>query len=314
MKKNVACIDLGSNSCRMRIADINGKILYKDSKPTKLGEGLFETGRLGKDSFKRSLEAFTEFAGQMKKYDVCKYRAVATEACRQASNSKEFCTEIKEKTGIFLEIIPPLEEARLNLKGAIEHAKSFDYAVVYDLGGASTEITLAKNTKQIEIIHTISIPWGARNGSEAYDLQEYDGQNALRLENDIKKYVEGFIKASDLEKYRDKCCLIAISSTPLRLCSMIKQQEKYEREQNDGEVMKATDIDHVVKQVCEMTLEERAKSPYIGENRAPVFVAAAIIFKSIYRTLNFENVIVSFKGAQDAMIEELCDGKNDEVR
>lgn len=313
MKRKVACIDLGSNSCRMRIADANGQILYKDSKPTKLGEGLFETGRLSKDSFERSLRTFTEFSEQMKKYDVCKYRAVATEACRRASNAKEFCAAIKEKTGIELEIISPLEEARLNLKGAIYHAKSFEYAVVYDLGGASTEITLAKNTKQIEIIHTISVPWGARNGAEAYDLQEYNKQNALRLENDIKKYVKDFIKRADLEKYRDKCCLIAISSTPLRLCSMIKRQEKYEREQNDGEVTKATDIDSVVKQVCEMTLEDRAKSPYIGENRAPVFVAAAIIFKSIYRTLNFENVIVSFKGAQDAMVEELCNGKNDEV-
>jgi len=308
MKKNVACIDLGSNSCRMRIAQPDGQTLYKDAKATKLGEGLFESGRLTETAMNRAFYALDEFSLFMELYQVGSYRAVATAACREAENGADFVRQVHEKTGIFLEIISPLEEARLNLKGAISHAKGFEYVIVYDLGGASTEITLAKNTKQIEIIHTISIPWGARNGSEAYDLQEYDGQNALRLENDIKKYIEGFIKASDLEKYRDKCCLVAISSTPLRLCSMVKNQEKYEREQNDGEVITKKELEAVVQRVCAMNLQERQQSPYIGENRAPVFIAAAIIFKTIYDMLNFDKVIVSYKGALDAMIEELCHG------
>ncbi|MBO4294749.1 MAG: hypothetical protein J5896_04820 [Alphaproteobacteria bacterium] len=308
MRKNIACIDLGSNSCRVCIADADGKILYKDAKATKLGEGIFQTGLLSQGSFERSLNAFDEFAKQMKKYEVGKYRAVATEACRRASNADKFCAMIKDKTNIELEIIEPLEEARLNLKGAILHAKGFDYAVVYDLGGASTEITLARNTQKTDILHTISIPWGARNAAEAYALEEFSPQNAIKLRNDIMAYVEDFIKSSELEKYKKDSCLIAISSTPLRLCSMVKKQEKYEREKNDGEVMNKTDIDAVVQKVCAMNIQERTNSPYIGENRAPVFVAAAVIFKAIFTTLNFDNVIVSYKGALDAMIEELCHG------
>lgn len=308
IKGNLASIDLGSNSCRLRIADSNGTVLYRDLRATNLGECLFQTGKLSDASIERGLKAFEEFADVMKKYEVTSCRAVATEACRKAKNAKEFLNLIKQKTGISLEIISPLEEARLNLKGAVSNAKGAKYVVVYDLGGASTEITLAKNGASLEILNTVSIPLGARNASEGYDLKEYDEKNALKLKDDIQKYVFDFILNSAFNKYQKESVLIATSSTPLRLCSMVKNDGYYTREKNDGAVVKSKDIDKVIEKVLSMSLKERAESPYIGENRASVFVAAAIIFKTIYQTLNFEKMTVSFKGALDAMIEELKNG------
>lgn len=305
---NLASIDLGSNSCRLRIAKPDGTVLYKDLKATKLGEGLFETGKLSDASIERGLNAFEEFAKIMKQYDVCAYRAVATEACRRARNGADFLNSVKQKTGISLEVISPLEEARLNLKGAVSNAKGAKYVVVYDLGGASTEITLAKNEKSPEIIHTVSIPLGARNASEAYGLKEYNLQNAARLKKDIEKYVLDFTAQSKLKDYQAESVLIATSSTPLRLCSMVKNDGFYTREKNDGALVDCVDIDRVIEKVLSMSLKERAESPYIGENRAPVFIAAVIIFKTIYQTLNFDKLVVSFKGALDAMIEELIHG------
>ena len=295
IKGNLASIDLGSNSCRLRISDSNGVILYKDLRATKLGEA----------SIERGLVAFEEFSLLMKSYDVTSYRAVATEACRKAKNAKEFLDLVKQKTGISVEIIDPLEEARLNLKGAVSNAKGAEYVVVYDLGGASTEITLAKNTSKLEILHTVSVPLGARNAAEAYELQEYHVQNALRLEKDIQKYVADFIRDSNFESYRDKSVLVATSSTPLRLCSMVKNDGEYTREKNDGAVVKSKEFDKIIEKVLAMSLQERAESPYIGENRAPIFIAAVVIFRAIYQTLNFKTLTVSFKGALDAMIEEL---------
>lgn len=307
-KGNLASIDLGSNSCRLRVADSNGTVLYKDLKATKLGEGLFETGKLSDASIERGLKAFEEFADVIKKYEVTACRAVATEACRRAKNGKEFLDLVKQKTGISLEIIDPLEEARLNLKGAISNAKGAKYVVVYDLGGASTEITLAKNGASPEILHTVSIPLGARNASEGYELKEYNEKNALKLKDDIQKYVFDFILSSGFGKYKKESVLVATSSTPLRLCSMVKNDGYYTREKNDGAVIDCKDIDEVIEKVLLMGLKERAESPYIGENRASVFVAAVIIFKTIYQTLGFDKMTVSFKGALDAMIEELTHG------
>lgn len=307
--KKTACIDLGSNSCRLRIADKNGNVIYKDAKATMLGEGLFETKNLTPDAIERGLAVLGEYALQMKNNNVEKYRAVTTAACRMAQNGKDFVRLVKEKTGLDLEIIDTVEEARLNLKGAMLNApKDKKYVVVYDLGGASTEISLAENSAKTHILYTISIPWGARNSAEAYDLKEFKKANALRLEKDIKEYVSLFCKNAHLEEYRKGCCLIATSSTPLRLCSMIKEDGYYAREKNDGVRLSCESLDEAVKTVKSMSLEERSQSAYIGKDRGPIFIAACIIFKAIYDELKFDEIIVSFKGAQDALLEELKNG------
>jgi len=306
---NIACIDLGSNSCRLRISDQKGNVIYKDSKPTKLGEGLFETGLLSNNSIGLAIQALSEYAALMKQNNVEKYKAVATAACRTAKNGKEFVRLVKLKTGLDLEIIDAIEEARLNLKGAMLNApKNKEYVVVYDLGGASTEITLAENNSQARILHTISIPWGARNASEAFRLKEFDEKKALELEKEIQNYTRDFALHSDLKKYHDKCCLLATSSTPLRLCSILKKDGSYTREKNDGACVACKDIDKIVCAVEKMSLDQREKSAYIGQDRAPIFVAACVIFKAIYDVLGFDEFIVSFKSAQDAMLEELKNG------
>ncbi len=307
--KTIASIDLGSNSCRLRVADESAHVLFMDSKATMLGEGLAKTGLLSQDSVERGLKAFEEFSSVMEKYHVTKYRAITTEACRKALNGQDFINMIKEKTGIKLEIIDAKEEARLNLKGASRNAnKCKQYIVVYDLGGASTEISLAKNDKDCEILYTISIPWGARNAMEAYDLKEFDKNKALKLRDDIQKEVKKFIKNSDFERYQNDCCLIATSGTPLRLCAMVKDDGTYVKDKNDGASVLCKDFNQAIECICKMNLKERENCPYLSVDRAPIFVAACVIFKAIYDALGFDEMIVSFKGAQDAILEELCHG------
>lgn len=62
------------------------------------------------------------------------------------------------------------------------------YVLIYDLGGGSTEVSLARNAKNPEILFTISIPWGARNSSEAFGLSAYDEENADRR---VARYTVG---------------------------------------------------------------------------------------------------------------------------
>lgn len=310
--ENLACIDLGSNSCRLRIADSKGKIIFHESQTTALAEGFSSTHRLSDEAMKRCLDTLKKFALLMQENHVRSYRAVATAACRMALNGDEFIQKVRKQTGISLEIITPYEEARLNIKGALLNVpKNFEYAVVYDLGGASTEISLS-TTQETNILQTISIPLGARNAGEIYDLNDFKRENAERLRHDIRSYTEEFIKKSKLENFRDKACLVATSSTPLRLNAMIRDFGIYDRKQNDGMVFKVSEADGVIEKTEKMIFDERLANPYIGD-RASIFIPACVIFKSIYDTLKFPQIIVSLKGAQDAMIEELCHGKDDKI-
>ena len=138
MQNRYAAIDLGSNSCRLTIADDKGRVIYKSQYATKLAEGLFASNKISADSFLRAEQAFCSFADDLKKYGVepKNIRAIATAACRMASNSADLQKMIKEKTGINLEIIDERQEAELNLLGGMKHiAEKSKYVVLYDLGG-----------------------------------------------------------------------------------------------------------------------------------------------------------------------------------
>ena len=305
-QKNLAAIDLGTNSCRLMIADNQGKVLYRNSIATKLGEGMYEHMCFTDKAVERGLQAFREYAEKLKEYNVGTYRAIATASCRMAKNGAEFVKKVEEQTGIKLNVIDGFTEAELNLKGAILNApENAEYVVVYDLGGGSTEITLAQRYPELKILYSLSMPWGARNASEAFELSEYNQKGYEKLTAEIKEYVAKFKQQSDVEKYKSECCLLATSSTPLRLFAMAENWPVYNRYKADGQLLSKDKLNQVVGKVYAMNTQERERSVYIGENRAPIFVAACVIFKTIFDELGFDELTASLKGAQDEIIREL---------
>lgn len=308
-KTNLAAIDLGTNSCRLQIVDKNGDILLRESVTTKLGEGLVENMRFTDEAIARGLNCLNRYAELMRDYKVGKYRAITTASCRMAKNGEQFVKMVEKMSGIKLEIVSAEEEAMLNLRGAALNAsKDAEYILVYDLGGGSTEISLATNDKSPKMIHTISIPWGARNAAEHFDLCEYDEQKALSLRSEVQKYVRDFVIDSEFLQYLPKCCAIATSSTPLRLMNMIKNTSVYSKDFADGLTESTSKFDEQIKKIYASNLRERAENPNIGENRAPIIVAASVIFQTIYKTLKIKELTASLKGAQEAIIADLIKG------
>ena len=309
MTKNVfAAIDLGTNSCRLLIADEEGRELCKEIVTTRLGEGMYPEMKFTAEAFARGLDCLKNFAELMKKYGVTKYRAIATAGCRMASNGAEFVKKVLDEAEIKLEVIDGYEEARLNLKGALVNVKGkAPYVLVYDLGGGSTEITLATNSDNPEILHTISIPWGARNATEAFGLENYNPESAAKLRDEIKKQVSGFCLDCRLRDYDGKVCCVATSSTPLRLTSWVRQYGEYDRERADGEEVTVSELDRVIGEVNAMSREKLAQIPYVGEKRSFIFQAASIIFKTIYDGLGVQKLTASLKSAKDGIIDELVE-------
>ena len=167
-KTNLAAIDLGTNSCRLKITDKNGKLICREATTTKLGEGMTKDMCFTPEAVERGVNCLRHYAEIMKKHDVGLYRAITTASCRMAKNGEQFVKKIYDVCVIKLEIVSAYEEALLNVRGASLNAPADkDFVLVYDLGGGSTEITLATNEYEPKILHTISIPWGARNRGTA---------------------------------------------------------------------------------------------------------------------------------------------------
>lgn len=305
-RKNLAAIDLGTNSCRLMITDANGNMLFRDSVNTKLGEGMYAGGSFTAEAVQRGIACLEQFAEQMKSYSVGYYRAIATAACRTAKNGADFVRQVKEKSGIDLEVISAEEEARLNLRGAALNAdKKHKYLLVYDLGGGSTELTLALNEEEPKILYTLSIPWGARTAAEAYALNAYEKEAAQKLRAEIHHYTEQFLQKTDFESCRGDCCCLATSSTPLRLWSMLNRTAVYDKFCADGQLLKTAELDALIADIRKITPDKLAESPYVGKNRAPIFNAACVIFQTVYQNLQIAEITASLKGAQEAIIQDL---------
>ena len=306
--ENLAAIDLGTNSCRLRITDKYGNLVYRHAETVKLGEGLYANNRFSTEAMERTMRCLSQYYEDICTYGVLHYRAVATASCRMAANGAKFVKMVDDECGIKLEIISAEEEALLNLKGArLNASPEMPYLLVYDLGGGSTEITLATNEDNPKILYTVSIPWGARNASEAFDLVEYDEERADELRAEVRKYTEKFLNSSEFSKYKNQCDCIATSSTPLRLLSMVWNTEGYNKDRVDGIAAEVRMIDAQIEKIWQMSLEEMEKCQYIGENRAPIFVAATVIFKEIYDNLQLNTIMASLKGAQEAIIKDLME-------
>lgn len=300
---NLAAIDLGTNSCRLKITNAEGVLLYRDSVATKLGEGLHGSGKFSVAAIERGLNCLSQYAAELKKFEVTRYRAVATASCRMAANGADFVKEVENKTGIKLEIISPREEAELNVKGAALNASpDAEYIVVYDLGGGSTEISLAENNAEKNILYSISMPWGARNAAEAFDLAVYNEEKAARLRSTATEYALKFVNEAGFNKYKQQCECIATSSTALRLANMVCATGCYNRDYADGLTINIAQTDEQIVRVYSMSFAEMAESAYIGKNRAEVFVAACIIFKSVYDALGIDVLTTSLKGALEAIL------------
>lgn len=305
-RKNLAALDLGTNSCRLMITDINGNMLFRDAVNTKLGEGLFGGGNFTAEAMQRGIACLEQFSEQMKNYHVGSYRAIATAACRMAQNGADFIRQVKEKSGIVLEVIDAAEEADLNLRGAALNAdKQHKYLLVYDLGGGSTELTLALNGKEPEILYTLSVPWGARTAAEAYSLNAYDAAAAQKLRAEIHHYTEQFLQKTNFASCRGDCCCLATSSTPLRLWSMLNKTAVYDKYCADGQRLKTAELDALIADIRKITPDKLAESPYIGKNRAPIFNAACVIFQTVYQNLQIAEITASLKGAQEAIIQDM---------
>ncbi len=117
-----AAIDIGSNSCRLKIARVQQhhlKVLHEDREVTRLGASVFESGVVSPDAMAGTLVALKRFYRAVKLHSADQVRAVATSALRDARNAQAFLAWVKSETGWDVEIISGLEEARLIHRGVM---------------------------------------------------------------------------------------------------------------------------------------------------------------------------------------------------
>ncbi|MEL6542483.1 MAG: Ppx/GppA phosphatase family protein [Pseudomonadota bacterium] len=313
-----AALDLGTNNCRLLIARPSGKdftVIDAFSRVVKLGEDLATTGRLSDEAMDRALGALSVCAEKLRRRNVRLARSVATEACRRASNGQDFIERVRRETGIALDVITAEEEARLAVLGChILLEEGSGPAVIFDIGGGSTELVLLEkggsSTGKIpRILDWQSVPWGVvsltdtverRGGDAAARLNRYTKMRRLVSES-FAPFAERIADAAQSDDIR----LLGTSGTVTTLASLHLELPHYDRKAVDGLIVPSEAMRAISADLSHMSAYERSELPCIGQDRANLVVAGCAILESILDLWPARRLGVADRGIREGILRSL---------
>ncbi len=308
-----AALDLGTNNCRLLIARPAGEdftVIDAFSRVVKLGEGLAESGRLSDEAMDRALGALKVCADKLKRRSVHLARSVATEACRRAENGAEFITRVREETGIVLDIISAEEEARLAVLGChVLLTDSPGPAVIFDIGGGSTELVLIEPGDPVpHILDWQSVPWGvvsltetAGRGEETPELRAERYAEMRRLVSDSFAEFAARIAPAQVADMR----LLGTSGTVTTLASLHLELPHYDRRAVDGLIIPTQAMRDINTRLSLMSPDERAALPTIGLDRSEMVVAGCAILDAILDIWPAPRLGVADRGIREGILRSL---------
>lgn len=310
-----AALDLGTNNCRLLIARPSGEnftVIDAFSRVVRLGEGLAASGRLSDDAMERTLAALHVCAEKLRRRHVHLARSVATEACRRASNGEEFIERVRRETGIALDIISAQEEARLAVLGChILLEDGAGPAVIFDIGGGSTELVLVEPSGAVpRIIDWMSVPWGVvsltdtvtgSDDSEQQRLERYRRMRETVLDS-FKPFAE---RIREFTRGPDPIRLLGTSGTVTTLASLHLELPQYDRRAVDGLIVDSKDMREISAKLSHMSGPERRQLPCIGDDRANLVVAGCAILESILDIWPSETLGVADRGIREGILRSL---------
>ena len=295
--KRIAFIDLGSNSVRFVIYEISKtgsyRLIYQEKESVRLSENMWGTHELTKEAMERSLRALKGFVHMADAMEANTIKAVATAAVRLAKNGDAFIESVKERTGLDLECIAGEEEARLGFLGVINTIGLKDF-IIFDLGGASTEITLVRNRY---ITKSVSLPIGALTLTGTYQKgDEYTPKELDKLTKVVKKTIKEHTWLRNV-----KLPLLGIGGTARNIAKMDQRKLSYPITKLHNYEIPYHRFHEILEEVKGKTLEERKKISGLSSERADIIIAGLTIVEELFNYVNTKTLVVGGCGLREGL-------------
>lgn len=323
-----AALDLGTNSCRMLIAQPRGsqfQVIDSFSKTVQLGVGLEASGRLSRASMGRTVQALRICQKKIEAHGVRRMRLVATEACRRARNARDFIRQVRRETGLQLEIIQPEEEARLAVISCapLVNART-EQLLVVDIGGGSTELVwidlsgVAPEERQRAImrLHTgfqpqgegaarvvdwISVPLGVATLKDQFGDVEDDAARFALMSWFFEENLASF-SPYNAQNPREGFQIIGTSGTVTTVAASFLGLKRYDRAKVDGLHMTSDQIDTVIRDYLMLGPEGRRADPHIGRDRHALIMSGAAILQALMRIWPTDRLSVADRGLREGLL------------
>ncbi len=312
-----AAIDLGTNSCRLLVARPKRggfSVIDAFSRTVCLGEGLSATGELQPEAMDRVIEALRICGTKIRRRGATLGRAVATQACRMARNGNQFLDRVGQETGLMLDIVSPAEEARLAAMGCwplVE--RSCDMALVFDIGGGSTELIWidVKGTQNRSLEPRIatwtSLPCGVVNLTERFGTPHLGPETFAPMVEHVRSVLATFGGANPWRAPFDagRVHLVGTSGTVTTLAGLSLGLERYERDRVDGTWLDQGEVERLTDLLSGLSHEGRQALPCVGADRADFVLAGCAILTAIQSLWPCPRLRVADRGLREGILLSL---------
>jgi len=303
-KKNLAAIDVGTNSIHLVIAEVipdsgRFKVLDREKEMVRLGSGSTDMKYLSEGAMDRALQALHRFkiiADSLR----APVRAVATSAVREALNQDEFIRQVRTETGIKLEIASGFEEARLIHLGVLQALAVFKKThLMVDIGGGSTEFLIGH---QRRILYSNSLKIGAVRLTQRFFNGQKTSAKSIR---ECERYVRGMLNPIRRSAKRQRYEIaVGSSGTIMNIAGIIRLRRDGEEEGSlNNFTFSRDELFETVEEIVEAERpEDRLKIDGLDPARADIIVAGAIILEQVFRELGIRTMTVSEYALREGII------------
>jgi len=284
----LAAIDIGSNAVRLLFSNViehNGQTVADKASfvriPIRLGDDAFKLGYITEARADNLVKTLTAFKLLIDVNKPLHYRACATAAMREATNSAQIIERIFRETGLVVEVIDGLEEARIVASvNNTSKGKQYKFKMYIDVGGGSTEVTLTRDNQVIR--------------SESFQI------GTIRLRDNAVKENEWDRLKDWLKPLRDEEGRIFCIGSGGNINKISKLYAKAE----SGTVF-YNELEKAYDTLSSVSLDYRISEMGMRPDRADVIVPAAEIFLKIMKWARVEFIFVPKAGLADGLINLL---------
>lgn len=283
-------IDIGSNSTRLLVADVDGgvSVIERQSRVTRLGRGVDLSGQLADEAIEAACAAIADYVEICRQSSADQVTAIATSAVRDASNGSAFVAELRERFALSARVLDGEKEARLTYRGATSDQPPKVPTLVIDIGGGSTEMIVGIGT---EIVFHASLQAGVVRHTERHISG--DPPTAVELEalaGDIRTLIEDVL--ADHSEVRASAG-IAVAGTPTSLSAVELGLEPYDPTRVHGHFLSLETIQRLLSQFASVPLAERTAISGLHPDRAPTIIAGCVILIEAMRAFGLERIQAS---------------------
>jgi exopolyphosphatase/guanosine-5'-triphosphate,3'-diphosphate pyrophosphatase len=290
----VAVVDIGTNSTRLLIADVDpadGSIreLVRRSEVTRLGEGVDAGGALSDEAVARVFARLEEYRDAIESHQCEANMAVLTSAVRDASNGEAFAARVRNDYGLDARVLSGDEEAQLTFLGAMSGRPApTEPTVVIDIGGGSTEFVVGRG--RTAGFH-VSLPVGVVRMSERHIHSDPPPPSELQeLASDVRQTL---LEGLPPEERAPVTRAIAVAGTATSAAAIDQELDPYDPERVHGYTLMLATVEMLLARLADMTESERRRVVGLNPDRAPTIVAGMIVLSEAMRAFELEEVEVS---------------------